>query len=531
MSSHDPQADRRHVTSLLKPGVPHRLNLADEAQHRFLLNHLASTGKTPQTLPEFFRALERTRAAHVQNGGPQLATLTGTEPPVSMITGIESQDRINYIASALSAYPDGCYYTYISLQLFDAETGEPIGAKAEQSVYSGGEYVPIQTNGQIQPGKAVRAELVVSYAPPVRETEDEIQTTIESTTINNFPKTPPKSTAPVPKPTHSTPYTLICLRRSAGNDADCDYGPYGTQTVVVPVQGSITYNSAILPLTLDNASAQLYVVSRTTGNNTKYFLPGQPITTNFSISSTDPTKLTWNFDVANFGVPDPFANFSFVDIQLSFAVTTQASPNQIPAWVTSVVDTAPGPSVEKILPLQFADGCIAEGTLITLADGTTRPIEEFEGNEKVLSTNGAVMTVRLTNSGVETDLMIQVKDEQNRLLKITSKHPVLTDNGPKQAHLLQVNDSLITSDGTARIVEISHVAFGGRVWNLTLGVGDGELNNLADDKRAFFANGIMVGDAAMQSIFSQAQKEKTDNILARLPERWHQDFLNSLNQP
>jgi len=531
MSSHDIEADKRHVRSLLKPGRRHRLNLADDAQHRFLLDHFAELGKTSQSSPELFRALDRTRAVHAKSGSPQSSTDENDNRPIAVITGLDSDDEKNFVASGLSCYPNGCYYTCITIQLFDAETMNPIGQKAETAVYISGQYVPIQATGVTEPGRAVLAELTVTHAPPgVREGDEELQTTIETATVSNLPKTPPKSTAPVRKSTHTTNYVLICLRRSAGNDADCDYGPYGIQTVVVPVSGSITYNNPILPLTTDNAFAQLYVVSRTTGNNMKYFLPGQPITTNFSISSTDPTMLKWNFDVANFGIADPFANFSFVDIVLSFAVTTQANPNQISAWVTSAVDAVPGPNLEKILPLQFADGCIAEGTLITLADGTTRPIEKFEGGEKVLTSDGKVLTVRLTNSGAEMDLMVQLKDDQNRSLKITSKHPVLTDNGPRQAHLLQAGDSLIGANGAAKIVEITHVPFAGRVWNLTLGVGDEE-KGLSDTNRTFFANGILVGDSAMQAIYNEAQRRKPENVLATLPERWHQDFVNSLNRP
>ncbi len=311
MSSHDSQANKRHVLSLLTPGAPHRLNLADDAQHRFLLNHFAGLGKTPQTSPQLYRALARTRAAHVRNGESSPAPTDNDNQPLAIITGLDTPDQVNYIASGVSAFPDGCYYNDITLQLFDVETGEAIGQQAHESVYGAGEYTPIQATGFTEPGKAVQAVLVVSWVPPgTREIDEEIDNVVQTVTVSNLPKTPPKSTAPVPKPGHTTAYTLICLRRSGGKDADCDYGPFGTAIVKVPVIGSITYNNPIVPITTDNASAQLYIVSRDTGNNTKYFLPGQPITTNFAISSTDPTMLIWTFNVADFGIPDPFANFS-----------------------------------------------------------------------------------------------------------------------------------------------------------------------------------------------------------------------------
>jgi hypothetical protein len=49
-------------------------------------------------------------------------------------------------------------------------------------------------------------------------------------------------------------------------------------------------------------------------------------------------------------------------------------------------------------------------------------------------------------------------------------------------------------------------------------------------RNAIYANGILVGDLDMQAEFEFKNKEERKDVLSRLPEEWHQDYLNSLNR-
>ncbi|HKQ59749.1 MAG TPA: Hint domain-containing protein [Candidatus Polarisedimenticolaceae bacterium] len=99
-------------------------------------------------------------------------------------------------------------------------------------------------------------------------------------------------------------------------------------------------------------------------------------------------------------------------------------------------------------------GCFLAGTQITLADGSTKPIETVVPGDRVLAYDEATGelkpdTIRKVHEPIETDFYLVV----NGTLRLTPSHPVLSHGKWIAIGQLKVGDELTRADGTAVIVE------------------------------------------------------------------------------
>jgi hypothetical protein len=181
---------------------------------------------------------------------------------------------------------------------------------------------------------------------------------------------------------------------------------------------------------------------------------------------------------------------------------------------------------EKLLHLYFEYSCVAEGTLISMSDGTTKKIEEVLVGELVATATG-VKKVQDTSIGYEAIPMIDVTDSLGNNVLLTETHPVVTARGVVWASELVEGDVLSTDAGTSTVVSVSEELFNGSVHNLELEPAAGE----DEAQETMYANGIAIGDLGYQSDLTFKDKAPTtvDSVLKALPTEWHQDYLNSLN--
>ncbi|KNC66163.1 hypothetical protein AC626_18700 [Pseudoalteromonas rubra] len=90
---------------------------------------------------------------------------------------------------------------------------------------------------------------------------------------------------------------------------------------------------------------------------------------------------------------------------------------------------------------------------------------------------------------------------------------------------------ILTENGLEMITHIAEVEFTDKVYNLRLGRGKDDPDYQLGESFSMFANGLQVGDLAMQSEHELSNEvETTEDVLNRLPQAWHQDYLNSLKQ-
>jgi hypothetical protein len=141
------------------------------------------------------------------------------------------------------------------------------------------------------------------------------------------------------------------------------------------------------------------------------------------------------------------------------------------------------------------EGCIMEGTEVTLADGTTKKIEDIALGDEIKSENGGSTKVSAINSFTQaTDELYSINAGRPLM---TLEHPVLTTEGWKAVNpsvttvksdmgtvgKLEVGDMLVTPNGPVKIQSlVKH----------TIGSGVTAYNLATEDQKGFVAGGVIV---------------------------------------
>ena len=90
--------------------------------------------------------------------------------------------------------------------------------------------------------------------------------------------------------------------------------------------------------------------------------------------------------------------------------------------------------------------CFDTNTLLTLADGTKKKVEDIDVGEKVLNpVTGRSMKVVRTIERLESESLIELGYDSYRL-HVTQPHPVKTSKGVKRASKLDLNDFVLGDD-------------------------------------------------------------------------------------
>ena len=143
-------------------------------------------------------------------------------------------------------------------------------------------------------------------------------------------------------------------------------------------------------------------------------------------------------------------------------------------------------------------GCFDPSTLITMADGSHKKIDDIKLNEHVLNplTKSFGIVVRITKGPEAFNGMFEIGTNNGGLVLVTSKHPFLTRAGLKQADELTKHDEIITTTGAFK--KIDHITKRApndsqRVVNIALA---GATLEAAD--HMVEADGIVAGDLFLQ---------------------------------
>lgn len=552
--SAEDKSDMEYVKKLPRHGSSVEMDLSDPIQYRHFIRQWEIGGVTRATSPRLYRAFDELRESHVARrrtaNADQPMNLTkditpqstATDPivPLNFVSSFGRFGGANYNVSAITSVPgtlqvDGTV-TATTIGLYDANNNQLGPASTQQQFGNGalmvnGNQAPPPGSGDVQAAgtyyyKYVDANNLTVTAGGhlfARQT----QTTTGSYTMQNL--------APVDVNNNGT--IKVCIVRS---DSDCDYhyAAQGGQFIVeFPINDNFTVPDTLLPLAQQQSSGawvNVYVAQIVAGQGGGCTLPSN---FNFWNALTiNGTVASWNLNPGPFSNPDgqsspcfPTNSNVLYDLQLNLIGTPSGGGTSY--WFGEVKTTSnppppPGPGVANLLPMVVAYGCVAEGTPVTLADGSRTPIEQIALGERVRNADGAVLTVTKRTEGVERKPMIRVVAENGYAALLTDTHPVMTDAGARMAGQLASGMIVMTADGPARIARVARETFAGKVWNLDLG-SDADAVALSDTNTTMIAGGLVIGDGKMQQRLEQDERAAAARRnIAVIPEEWRVDAAN-----
>jgi hypothetical protein len=533
--------DVRYVVQKAGNGRSMLLNLSDERQERFLNKQLELAGIHPKRRPQLFKIIADSKVRHARYGAPQseyVRDVGGSQlTSVDVITQLDTIDGQNYVAEAISSIPGISHNITLTLGIYDGEYN-PLGEVIKVEKHNNDTTFLFQASGSFSSPMPPEGRSVMSILTYLYSNDQATISGVMPVETFYFPK---KITNIDPSDRKTGDGTIVvCMLRDHGQYGDCDYrnAEWPGGPVQVPIKGQIEYFSEIDPINFGhdgiptNASCTIQIAQKDhLGNPIKppdnfNFFTDKNTTVNGSVLSWDLGWLT--FDNPNFNQGEL--------VYYMFNVIIQVGGKNVAAFITNAPSSlVPGSTIlnTQIIPqMELMWGCMAEGTLILMADKSSKAIETILVGEKVLSdTTGRCLTVEGTVNGVEVKPMFFIKDDKGNSLFLTENHPVITAKGVRFARELKVGDKLLSEKEESEIVSIEEKIYDGKVWNLLLKEED-KGSILTDDNRTHFANGVLVGDGRMQRIYEDKAKENRhkNDILANLPKQWHQDYRNWLEE-
>jgi len=197
----------------------------------------------------------------------------------------------------------------------------------------------------------------------------------------------------------------------------------------------------------------------------------------------------------------------------------------------------PSVNCQQIPNLQFWWHCLAAGTKVTLADGSSRAIEDVDSTTRVRTGNGAgTLGVEATTRGQHqaggpgnpAAGVYRLATKKGRTLVLTGGHPVATEGGLVRACDLAAGAVVRTDDGTDEVAECKPAASDGMFCNLKLVDETDRARGLAGAVGTFIANGIVVGDFLSMEQLHYNTTHSLDYMRPRIPERYHTDYASTL---
>lgn len=549
----------KHIIDLhRKYGNDFELNFADPLQYRHFKKQLYNSGYTEQSNPQLFKTLEATRQEHLKQNKKQevFAAVSDSGYNDTVAHGVRIITSLGYNAasslqtSGLLSFPydDSLITATIDIAMYTS-TGTPVGNSDSASGYSYAAITDLQveTSGSLpvslvsDPGRdTVHSSMDYFYltkdqVPHWGSRYAAVTTTVDTlrpikpvpcvlaSPVAGCPCSPPDPCSGSQAKCVNDTSIVVCMTRTSPNCTYCNQGL--ATSLMFPIEGYSVYKQNIKvdvnnkPI---NAISNITVTRLPAGGG----CPAIPLTGNFfDYTRVGGDTLFWNLNQAVFQ-NNCLKSGDSVLFSMMVKVVIGASTSSY-IYLSNSYLTVPAVDVAKIAPITIVSGCVAEGTMITMADGKQKKIESVGINEKLKSDNAHPLSVDYSVSGVEPKPCVRIIDSQGHNLLMTEGHPVITPKGVVLAMNLKVGDSVLTVNGVAKIISITWEQYNGDIWNLSVGTKDDQVP-ITRSNTTFYANGILVGDHKMQQNYLyNGLGQSPDQVLNHLPVEWRQDYLNS----
>lgn len=194
--------------------------------------------------------------------------------------------------------------------------------------------------------------------------------------------------------------------------------------------------------------------------------------------------------------------------------------------ISSDLETPEKANERKLSELRLLWGCLAEDTMVTMADGFGRRIDSISIGDMISTVgNGYYVMVKNIYSGYENEIWV-LESENGHTIRATDQHPFLTEKrGMVAVRNLTGEDRILMEDGSYQsILGLYAVKYNGMVYNLELDKTDGGTLMLC--------NGFATGDFNAQNDtavrFDNEDKPMSPALLKELEAlKIYRDSLNS----
>lgn len=522
----DEKARVARVLSGAGDGTAVSLDPADPDHRALITAFLKASGKGPDRYPALHAALTAPPEAR---GGEVDATVVDL--------GRDTRGRATsrtWVASRGGAYISGA-----TTLVLDAETGGTLASGVATQV--GGTLVQVATrSGQAAPAAKVQQAVTFAHSQRSPDTAP-VFTLVAATQATLEDGLTIDVTEPVQIRSTGSDIVIGIGRMPSYANPDADYTYPATANgypdrLVVPFVGSATlpYETAVTPQNPIGLTTKLYVRSAAawTTPHPGFDLAGPvaaagyTVTWSYPYSDQRPIESTPSIQYTQLqSLKDPVANFFY-----QFAVPVDNIVAPIFTFTVCSVDTPDEPSIncQKIPDLQYWWHCVAEGTRITLADGSEAPIETLDNRSVVRGgPAGEPAAVIATSRAVHhdddgRDAAVRLRTAGGRELLLTADHPVATPAGVVSARDLRAGMEVMTAGGAEALDAAEPADLAGLVYNLRVEPAGGRPFG------AYLANGILVGDHLAQAAQHQARRHDPDRVLPTLPASHHQDWRSAL---
>ncbi|MDD2972557.1 MAG: Hint domain-containing homing endonuclease [Lachnospiraceae bacterium] len=213
--------------------------------------------------------------------------------------------------------------------------------------------------------------------------------------------------------------------------------------------------------------------------------------------SKDGDKVIFKLNPIAWGIPIEFGKLDYLSRMhitgcIPFIVRGIKNTNFYGEVQIMLHETAPVKGEDcRTYPIELLWGCLAAGTQITMADGVTKNISDVIIGDMVLGKDGKADKVINTWTGTEEKELVCIEMENGKRLRCTEGHPIATDRGYVKARELNGSYKLIDENGEYIQICGMYPVVEKKVYNLDI--------ETDEEGGAFFAEGILVGDNAMQN--------------------------------
>ncbi|TDB53996.1 Hint domain-containing protein [Photorhabdus luminescens] len=329
-----------------------------------------------------------------------------------------------------------------------------------------------------------------------------------------------KNHAPIHVKNPLTQSVIVCLNRAnpePGTPRQCDYGPTspGNPNINLEIAGNVTFNNPIVvdekgkPTAVQGIKpeANLTLIGLNTGGACKVRGIDEGIFWKHTKVTSDPatgnnTNLSWDFSkntgYADFG-PVCWKNNERYILDLQATIVTMQGDNAFPVQFSYTNNPRSKEDASQFIypPIQIQYGCIAEGTLIDMADGSKWKVENIRPGDKVLTKQGGILQVKSRIVGHDTEFIDLIYNNGEQI-SLTPTHPVSTSQGIVKAEDLKVGDTIHTLDGQITLTSVKQrKSEPSNVYNFVLEKTDSQSELLPEDA-VLSAGGILVGDNNLQ---------------------------------